>query len=117
MFCEKRKYKPININNIGITPLKTSELINNNILPPKTEPMKVVNSNNLLLFKLTIPFLIKYNEATNVPLLPCNLLVANATEGGIPSINIVGMVINPPPPAIVSTQPARVATKNSNISI
>ncbi|MFM6076840.1 MAG: hypothetical protein ACKPB9_35550 [Dolichospermum sp.] len=35
----------------------------------------------------------------------------------IPSINIVGMVINPPPPAIVSTQPARVATKNSNISI
>ena len=46
-----------------------------------------------------------------VPLLPCSLLVAIATEGDIPTNNIIGIVIIPPPPAIVSIHPANTATK------
>lgn len=60
-------------------------------------------------------FLIKIIVAMSVPLLPYSLLVAIATEGGIPANNIAGIVSIPPPPAIVSTHQAKTATKNSNI--
>jgi len=52
------------------------------------------------------------NVAVAVPMLDCNLLVANADRGGKPAIIKAGSVNKPPPPANVSRKPATMATKN-----
>ncbi|CKI42343.1 Uncharacterised protein [Streptococcus pneumoniae] len=84
--------------------------------PPKTDPKKVIKMDKRISLRLISFFLIKNTVAMRVPLLPCSLLVAIATEGDIPTNNIIGIVIIPPPPAIVSIHPANTATKNSSIS-
>ena len=49
-------------------------------------------------------------------MLPCSLLVPSDANGGIPLKISAGIVINPPPPASVSRNPAKTAMKNKNES-
>ncbi len=45
-------------------------------------------------------------EEVKLPNEDCSLFVPSAIMGGIPAFNKTGSVINPPPPATESTQPA-----------
>lgn len=59
------------------------------------------------IFKSTLPDRINFNALVSEPNELANLLVPNATAGGIPMANKAGVEINPPPPTTESIKAAR----------
>src|SRR2546421_970572 len=60
------------------------------------------------------PALAKCQAALPEPKVAWSLFVPKANSGGMPTFRRTGKVINPPPPAMESTNPAQSPVRNSN---
>jgi len=84
---------------------------------PTQEPIKEAINKGLMSFQL-IFFLRKSTQlAVPEPIAPCSLFVPSAINGGMPVSIKAGIVSSPPPPAKVSRNPAKAASKNNISSI
>ena len=84
---------------------------------PSIEPIKVKGNSLRTSLKSTIWFRKNVIDALPAPKILDNLLLPRATLGGKLVSNMAGTDINPPPPTMESTKPAKAPATASNISI
>jgi len=80
---------------------------------PITEPVMENARPQRAIFQMTFLLFTKLSKAAAVPKREANLFVPNADCGGIPAISNDGIRISPPPPAMLSRNPAKNDIKQS----